>query len=237
METTDEIKQLARLWSVATNQEVNPDDPESMIGAIQKIRPEGDGLEKLFESVPNGGELVERLKRVFKVTGDGRRPDGMVDAYFIVRDPAAIDPDHAEELAIQYWQNLFELAKETGLSELAEQFDTMPTVRVMEGKAPKHPRAAGEKSSLLAAVQSAGPLLNQAELDASSHGRFLREAYYFIACDWKLRDYLMWPLIAHRTALDDPFHPYFVLWSHGIKYRIFNNRQIDIYLPRVFTDV
>jgi hypothetical protein len=46
-----------------------------------------------------------------------------------------------------------------------------------------------------------------------------------------LRDYLMWPFYGAASALDDPFAPYFELWRHGVKYRIFGETQVDLYLP------
>ena len=47
-----------------------------------------------------------------------------------------------------------------------------------------------------------------------------------------LRDYLMWPFYREKTNLEDPFEPYFQLWKCGVKYRIFEETQIDLYLPR-----
>ncbi len=64
----------------------------------------------------------------------------------------------------------------------------------------------------------------------------MSEALYFIACDRLLRDYLRWPLLdkdpSGCLAEKDSLRDYFALWKHGIKLRIFNNRQLDVYLPR-----
>jgi hypothetical protein len=45
----------------------------------------------------------------------------------------------------------------------------------------------------------------------------------------------MWPFYAGPTGLADPLSAYFTLWEHGAKYRIFDESQIDIYLPRANT--
>ena len=71
------------------------------------------------------------------------------------------------------------------------------------------------------------------QIDADPVAETLRPAYYFTACDAMLRDYLMWPLYARTTGLNDPFDSYFQLWKHGVKYRIFGEGQIDLYLPRI----
>ncbi len=69
-------------------------------------------------------------------------------------------------------------------------------------------------------------------IDAGELAPILRPAYYFTACDSMLRDYLMWPFYADATGLQDPLASYFELWKHGVKYRIFLESQVDIYLPR-----
>ena len=69
-------------------------------------------------------------------------------------------------------------------------------------------------------------------IDAGPYAEVLRPAYYFTACDTMLRDYLMWPLYAQASGLEDPLESYFELWRHGVKYRIFGETQVDLYLPR-----
>ena len=69
------------------------------------------------------------------------------------------------------------------------------------------------------------------KVDAGPLPAILRPAYYFTACDAMLRDYLMWPFYANATGLADPLAPYFELWRHRAKYRIFGESQIDLYLP------
>ncbi len=113
----------------------------------------------------------------------------------------------------------------------------MPAIRVLEGLPPKHPKAEAEKSPLLKSLQNqASTLLERIAADDSAAA--LRPAYYFVACDPMLRDYLMWPLYREplhdlsQQPIADPFQPYFRLWTHGVKYRIFGDKQVDLYLPR-----
>jgi len=239
-----DIPHFARLITVASGHAVDPDDSETLVGAFQKFRPDGKSLEKVFERAPCGEALMDRLSRVYETTGEARRSDGMSDAFFIVRNPAKIEPSEALSVATDFFNQLQQLAVESNVSELHSVLSPLPTIRIIEGKAPKHPKADLEKSTLLQAMQKQAPALidnflgnpeESGQQDPQkAFAQFLSPALYFVACDSFLRDYLLWPLVAECSALDDPFESYFWLWSKGTKYRIFNNDQIDLYFPRVF---
>ncbi len=113
---------------------------------------------------------------------------------------------------------------------ICEAFQPLPSIRVLEGTPPKHPKDDSEKSNLLRSIQDSASLVER--IEAGPFPAALRPAYYFTACDPMLRDYLMWPLYAGATGLSDPLLPYFELWGHGVKYRIFGETQVDLYLPR-----
>ena len=219
--------------------ESEPDEmsPDSLIGFFQTFRPDGEALAGLFDHLDVGDELHDRLQQLFFVAGDDRRPDGNRDAYFVVRRPPVLDADAARELAGTWLTRLASLAEISGSHELTAMLNPLPAIRVLEGIAPKHPKLDSEKSQLLQLLQSDAPKLLQSVADSETAAN-LRPAYYFVACDAMLRDYLMWPLYQrtladnYDTRIEDPFQPYFRLWAHGVKYRIFGDRQIDLYLPR-----
>lgn len=210
-------------------------DADSLIGFFQIFRPDPAGLTGLFEHLDVEPQLHQRLDQLYTAAGDGRRGDGSFDAYFIVRQPPAIDPDQAQQLAQTWLHRLGHLARRCGETALADALDPVPTIRVLEGLAPKHPKG-DERCRLLKAIKDQASQLLQRHDDQNSTADALRPAYYFIACDAMLRDYLMWPLHSGSFGGDeetpDPFEPYFQLWCHGIKYRIFGDRQVDLYLPR-----
>ncbi|MGB7324008.1 MAG: apolipoprotein acyltransferase [Rubripirellula sp.] len=213
-----------------------PLDPDSLIGFFQVFRPDGRALADLYDGLELGetdvtDALAERLESLFKFAGDDRRPKGGRDAFFVVRNPPPLDPDQAEAWTVDWLSSARDLAISVGDLELVESLDPTPAVRVLEGTPPKHPKKDEEKSGLLRAIQQNLPMLVE-QLDVGPFPAVLRPAYYFIACDAILRDYLMWPFYASASGLNDPFEPYFHLWSHGAKYRIFEDGKIDIYLPR-----
>lgn len=222
-----------------------PVDPDSLIGFFQTFRPDGRGLMGIFEELPGGTQLHERLDELFAATGDDRRPQGGRDAYFIIRQPPSIEPDEVANLTRLWLENLRWLALATDDAETAARLDPLPAVRVLEGIPPKHPKSQEEKADLLKTFQTSVPNLAGRIEPSSEYAQLLKPAYYFVCCDAMLRDYLMWPLYAgsrdsaspSHPAIGsiravDPFRPYFQLWRHGLKYRIFRDEQIDLYLPR-----
>jgi hypothetical protein len=225
-------------------------DADSLIGFFQAFRPDGTPEQPLFTGLIRSGDasllgsngqsvlteeiaeaLDERLVALYRTAGDNRRPGGGKDAYFVVRQPQPIDPDVVESLAEKLIEDLAELASVVGDAETASLLGQSPRIRVLEGLPPKHPKRDDEKTSLLRAMQQEVPQW-VSRLDVGGLAGLLRPAYYFIACDPLLRDYLMWPLYRESARLADPFLPYFQLWRHGVKYRVFQEDQIDFYLPR-----
>ncbi len=228
---------IRKLHERASSAPEDPADADSLIGFFQNFRPDGKAVVDLFTDFELGHseigfELNERLESLYQIAGDDRRPQGGRDAYFVVRRPRPIDPDAARRLADEWLAGIRDLAMSVGDHELVEVLDPAPTIRVLEGIPPKHPKAEDEKSNLLKSMEQNVPILVE-QLDAGPVPAVLRPAYYFIACDAILRDYLMWPFYASAAGLRDPLLPYFRLWSHGVKYRIFTETQIDLYLPRV----
>lgn len=206
-------------------------DADSLIGIFQTFRPDGAGLAGLFSQFDVGDALHERLDRLFAASGDDRRPNGGRDAYFVVRNPQPLDPDLAARLGRSWIEGLHQLADSLGATALAARLSPTPRMRILEGLPPKHPKSDAEKSRLLRAIRNEASQL-VLKIDAGPYPPILRPAYYFTACDSMLRDYLMWPLYAGPSGVRDPLEPYFELWRHGVKYRIFGETQVDLYLPR-----
>ncbi|MEO1616113.1 MAG: apolipoprotein acyltransferase [Planctomycetota bacterium] len=207
-------------------------EAESLIGFFQLFRPDGEKLEGLYDGVDVGDELSERLEFLFRVAGENRRPQGGRDAYFIVRNSPKLPLEHAELFAAQWLEGLRDVATSVGDSATAERLRVPPKIRFLEGLPPKHPRDPDEQVPLLKCIQNDCSKLTQKVTPPGSLAELMAKAYYFIACDAMLRDFLMWPLFREATAITDPLRGYFMLWVHGVKFRIFQDDQIDFYLPR-----
>jgi len=227
--TTDEL--IRRFHDLACVDPETERDADSLIGFFQVFRPDGAAIADLYGDLDEGPELVERLQRLYQAAGEDRRPQGGRDAYFIVRRPAGIDPEHARQLAESWLDGMAKIAACVEDQSTLEALRPRPAIRVLEGVPPKHPRQAEDKSQLLKAIQAYSTGWYE-KVQTSPYADVLRPAYYFTTCDPMVRDYLMWPLYAGSAGVDDPFEPYFQLWRHGVKYRIFGESQIDLYLPR-----
>lgn len=217
--------------SELSGQPVSPRDPATLVGVFQILRPDVEPLRQLFLGLDRGLLVYERLAKVYQIAGDSRRPDGMKDAFFLVRQPPRLDPTMLREAASGFFRSLANLAFEQSQQELSDQLTPTPELRILEGKAPKHPRLESEKSPLMVAVIQQSPQLTEALIQRSPLASFLARAFYFLACDAFLRDYLLWPLLEQESNLDDPFADYFFLWKHGVKIRVFSEKRIDLYIP------
>jgi hypothetical protein len=206
-------------------------DADSLIGLFQQFRPDGEALIRLFQSLPDGDALGERLRLMYAAAGNDRRPQGGRDAYFIVRSPQPMTVEIAEHHGVNWLDGLRQLAQRCGDNETADLLGAEPKVRVLEGLPPKKPKAESDRTRLFHAVTTQCVKLTE-QIEADPHAELLRPAYYFIACDAMLRDYLMWPFYRDRAELAEPFGSYFHLWRHGVKFRIFRDDQVDLYLPR-----
>jgi len=209
------------------------DEEDSLIGFFQSFRPDGRGLQGVFDEFPAGEQLHNRLDQLFAAAGDDRRPQGGRDAYFVVRRPPPLEPDAAREAAEQWLTQTAQLASMVGRDAVNERLGGVSHVRVLEGIAPKQPRQPEDKTELWKTLHEEVPQLVEAIEPHPPLASALRPAYYFIHCDAMLRDYLMWPIYQQACPVEDPFAAYFLLWRHGVKVRVFTEGQVDLYLPRV----
>ena len=206
---------------------------DTLVGLFQSFRPDGIPAETLLEDYAGGGEVYDRLQQVFEATCNVKRSDGMLDAYFIVRRPPPISSADAQRLGERFSAAFVVACR--NLLPAEPWFNAPVPVRVLEGKAPKHPRDDAERSGILRAFDKGLPAAIEQLFRPNSLGARLSEPLYFMACDAFLRDYLRWPLMmtdANSNEGAEVFESYFELWRHGIKIRAFSDDQLDLYIPR-----
>ena len=210
-----------------------PTAEEALIGFFQSFRPDGERLESLYEGMAGENDLADRLEKVFEVAGDARRPQGGMDAYFVVRAPQQMDPEVAKFAGETWLGGMAELARCADRDDLLKHLDPIPEIRVLEGIAPKNPKFDSDKTELFRVLNEELPQVTAALADHQD-ANILRPAYYFIACDPMLRDHLMWPLYRQEdnSLPADPFSAYFDLWRHRVRFRTYRDGHMDLYLPR-----
>lgn len=103
MMTTEVLLEKCHRLAESEPVELNAD---SLIGFFQTFRPDGAALAGLFDDLDAGDQLHDRLQQLYRAAGDDRRPDGVRDAYFVVRRPPPIDSGLACKLAQPWFKRL-----------------------------------------------------------------------------------------------------------------------------------
>jgi len=184
------------------------DDVECAFGLFQQFRPDGVGVEVVFDGVPNASEYVERLRTIYRAA---YHDDWDRDVYFIVRSPQAASPEELAAFGMEYVAGL----------------------RFLSGMLAKrgHPRLDKYLASVTGAVVVPHATANRMNDDdtlvyeavSDFMGEFynyehpiikLREAYYSVACNYYLGWYLQWPYFSEKIPRD-VFRPFFELWVRG----------------------
>jgi hypothetical protein len=199
---------------------------DGLVGFFQKFRPHGNGLTAAFEGVVGADEFLPRLLRIYQATAEGWDE---TDAYFVVRRPTPLSQEKAKQFATLYLQKMGEVAAEVGNADLVQLLKPLPRIEIVVGKAPWPPGQDDPETLIYEArtdfILSLTPQDSQVLL--------LDDALYHIACDYFLRDYVLWPLYKHSTAIADPFEPYFDLWEHGAAIRFQGDDVVKVYVPRL----
>src|SRR5262245_30618640 len=135
--------------------------------------------------------------------------------YFIVCRPARATPEMLIELTKQHLTKVREIARSSGKDDLTAKLDPLPAIEIKYTREPPFP----EKQPDLAAPETAiygvvGDWFSDL-VPVQSDALLLDEAFYYIACDYYIAQYLMWPLYSQSTDIIEPFAPYFELWTYG----------------------
>ena len=108
-------------------------DSDSLIGFFQMFRPDGNGVDGLFDELEVGDELQQRLESLYSAAGDDRRPQGGRDAYFVIRNPISLDPQVASQLGEEWIAAMIDLASCVGAEEVVAGLNPIPAVRSPRG--------------------------------------------------------------------------------------------------------
>lgn len=202
---------------------------DEMAGFFQRFRPGGHGLERLFADIPGGLDVFGRLKRVFDATtmlpNDPRR----TDLYFVVRCPNRASNKRLLGLAADQFANWRRMAAEFNAQELIELLTPIPQIRISNGPQPSvNTNDFNALDVFIYDVQTdwhgcLPPLCPQA--------RWMREAFYTIACDYYLARYITWPWYMNSSRIREPFEPYFDLWLCGATLQCPSPDSVTLYVP------
>ena len=207
----------------------NPWTPEHMAGFFQHFRPDGQQLKPLFDDIPAGIDVYNRLRQVYRATADGFQEARDLDTYFIIHTPQYAKHDKLTGYATAQLSNWRQIAAETNERELVELLTPIPQIRISSDEPPDpHPNDTESLDVFIHDVQTDWHV----ELVPQCPQAFwMQEAFYYIACDDYLAQYIMWPWYMNSTPIKDPFKPYFNLWLYGAELHCESPDNITLYIP------
>ncbi len=199
-------------------------DEDQFYGYFGCFRPEGKGVESVFAGVVGGDEVVQRLRKVYAATNESYGSA----MYFVVRKPFPATHQEVEDLTRKHLERVRLIAEAFGNSELVKLSASDPVIEIKCEHRPNGPRDYNSPETLVYDVVCdwfGGIHAVESEI------LLLREAFYSMACDYYIADYVMWPLYRHGTEVDEAFEPYFELWRRGAQPFFGKPGLITVYLP------
>jgi hypothetical protein len=195
-----------------------------LAGLFQLFRPDGDGVDAIFEGLPGGPAILERLMRCYAGTSGSYKES---DAFFIPRISSCTE-EQALALVQRHMLSMKQLADAVQYAELSSILQSAsPTVVATRDEL--HASEGTDDSPevwLHDLVTDYMAALKPIESDTF----LLREAFYSIANDQYLQYFFLWPLYEAKASLRDPFAPYFELWVSGVSLRFPQEDALLIHL-------
>lgn len=182
------------------------DAADHLFGLFQCFMPDGKGVEQVFAPLPDGDELLRRVRPIYAATVTHfDQVAGAVPGYFVPTQP--ISPEvEGQRLGTDLLR---------GMREFAEFWEDDELVEALQGVSQIELRA--EAADADPVWESWHERLSDWRIDSTDHDSLvatLSEAYYSIACDYTLATYFQYPTYTARPD-GDPLLPYFQLWLAG----------------------
>jgi hypothetical protein len=183
----------------------------------------------LFKDIPAGVDVYNRLQQIYRATSTGSvRPQG-VDAYFIVRDPEPAEIYFLKQNATELLTSWRQMASQINQQELVKLLTPIPEIKITSSSPPE-PDPTG--------TESLGVLIYDIHTDWRTqlepmcpHASWMREAFYYINCDYYLADYVIWPWFMKSSPIIEPMRPYFNLWLHGAELHCHAPDDVTLFVP------
>jgi len=201
---------------------------DHLFGFFQAFRPDGGRLESLFADIPSGTAVYRRLQQVFAATAAGWQREGSHDPYFVVRAPQPASSDALLASAGDQLASWRSMAVAVGEQELVDLLTPLPSVTLRIGMPP--PVDPNDTESLGAFIHDVQSDWHGSLEPLCPHASWMREAFYSIACDYRLANYVTWPWYVHSTSLIDPLKPWFTLWRHGAELRCNSADDVSLFV-------
>ncbi len=198
-----------------------------MAGFFQCFRANTAPLQSLLLEIPRGDEVFDRLTNIFDATTpimDGER----TDLYCVVRKPIIADASELKSLATKLLGNWRDMAIQENDQELVDELTPLPEVRVSGECAPEVDP--NDYDSLDVYIYDTHTDWKCGLTSICKHAHWMREAFYYLNCDYYLAGYAMWPWYRDSSELDEPYFPYYKLWTYGAVLRCISRDDVTLYV-------
>lgn len=193
------------------------------------FRPSGEGLQEVFQDVAHGEEILERLREIYRIAGEG---DGL---YFIVRKPEVVPKARLVHLAEQHVASMAEIVRASGASAggWKDVLDPLIENQVRIDVVQTLPPGPSEKEweDLNGALYEVTGDFVGSLTPAPSDATLLSDALYYMACRYELVHHVLWPLYREATPVREPFQAWFRLWTLGAGLRFEDPNLCRVYSP------
>ena len=191
----------------------NSTDQHLLTGLLNRYRPDGVGLERILPDQGIEGAVRTRIKKVFEVAAPSWNAG---DLYFVISRFDALDQESTESIAKIHLNGIKKLADFIGDVEVSGVISKLKLMR--------YPPAGAVQRSDVSDMMYECLTDFLAKLQPDRHELFmLKEALYFMANDYFLMAYMLWPAVQLSEDVGDSLDSYFDIWCHGIKLDYFAN--------------
>lgn len=170
-------------------------------------------LKEFFMPFSHGYEMFNKLKMIYDITADNYEgEDGSVAAYFIPKKDTSIAKKDLERLALQHAEAINDILRDSDETSLIDCANLEISIISRDEFNEKYDYEdilecelhdiKGDWFIDLVSEVSENPLT------------FFAEPLYYIACDYNIARYVMWPIM-EKVDMNNPFEAYFNLWKHG----------------------
>lgn len=184
---------------------------DQFYGYFQSFMPYGEKLEKVFEPLPDGSALYDRIKPIYSATEEQALDLFNANAspgYFVPSEISATDDVMA--CAKRWLENLVVFADFVTDADLCLALQSVKNVRIGDKV---------DESDLQDVLWDVFSDWKNENLDSDALISVLDEAYYSIACDYFIAAYLQYPSFKNKPAIDF-LAPYFELWKRGFRLQL-----------------
>ncbi|MEM8672213.1 MAG: hypothetical protein AAGG48_32160 [Planctomycetota bacterium] len=200
---------------------------EDLAGFLNDFRSRRSELSSLFADIPHGREVCQRVFNIFDAASSGDTP-GRTDLYCVVRRPKPVQATHLKDAATELLKNWCSMAEQQEEQELVDFLTPLPEIQLSYSPAPDiDPNDCNSLDVYIYDTQTDWHCYLK---PVSEHSSWMREAFYYLNCDYYLARYATWPWYSDSSQLDDPYLPYFKLWSHGAELRCVSPANVTLYV-------